>query len=385
MGISENDFKRRRLNLICVLDVSGSMGSRFGGSDMSRKSKMKIANECLLSILTNLKSTDRFGLILFDNNAWEQIKFKTMKDHKLNDLMSILDFYENGGTNFESGYLCATKMFNKAVDIDSNDENRIIFLTDACPNIGSSDPHSLMSMVKKSAISSSLYTTFVGVGLDFNSNLISKISKVRGANYFSVHSSADFHKKLSAEFDYFCFPMVFNLKLTLQSEGGQVCIERVYGSNDINMNSGEVMNITTLFPSPPNPDNGQVKGGIVLIKLKKMKKINDVFIECSFEDKDGKKYKNKQNVILNTNKHNDEYYANLGVRKGILLTRYVGLMRAWIRKYGQGNNINKTSMRFKRLIKGFAKYFKQQMAICGDKTLKQEMKILIKIITSQIA
>merc|ERR1719361_2199253 len=249
-NISEDDFikKRKRLNLICVLDVSGSMGSRFGGSDLSNKSKMKIANECLLSILTNLKSSDRFGLILFDNNAWKQIDFKTMNQHKLNDLESILSFYENGGTNFESGFLSATKMFDDAlknddISIDPSDENRIIFLTDACPNIGSSDPHSLMSMVQKSAISSSLYTTFVGIGLDFNSNLISKISKVRGANYFSVHSSADFHKKLSAEFDYFCFPMVFDLKLTLQSEGGQVCIQDVYGSNDIDMRSGEVMNI----------------------------------------------------------------------------------------------------------------------------------------------
>merc|ERR1712228_663475 len=181
--------------------------------------------------------------------------------------------------------------------------------------------------------------------------------------------------------DYFCFPMVFDLKLTLQSEGGQVCIQNVYGSNDIDVNSGEVMNITTLFPSPPNPENAQVKGGIVLIKLKKMQKLNDVFIECSFEDNEGKKYKNKQNVILNqhNSQNSDEYYANTGVRKGILLTRYVVLMKEWIQEFGQGNRINTTSKEYKQK---FEKYFEQQMEICGDKTLKQEVEILKKIINA---
>merc|ERR1719189_843893 len=44
-NIKESDFERKPLNLICVLDVSGSMGSAFDCNSSSRKSKMKIANE----------------------------------------------------------------------------------------------------------------------------------------------------------------------------------------------------------------------------------------------------------------------------------------------------------------------------------------------------
>ena len=34
-----------------------------------------------------------------------------------------------------------------------------------------------------------IYTTFIGLGLDFNINLINEIVKVRGSNYFAVHST----------------------------------------------------------------------------------------------------------------------------------------------------------------------------------------------------
>eukprot|EP01083_Nonionella_stella_P035520 96915_1 len=390
-SINEEDFKRKHLNLVCVLDVSGSMDSSFSGGGQT---KMKIANQCLLSILTHLTHKDRFGLVLFDTSAWAQIKFKSMRRHKLNQLESILQIYANGGTNFEVGWNEAIKMFDTAFktnesvsDTLQDYENRIIFLTDACPNVGKTDPHSLMGMVQKAATRKDhkkrIYATFVGVGLDFNANLVSEITTVRGANYFAVHSETEFYEKLSLEFDYFVSPMVFNLKLSLQCEGADICIEAVYGSNDIDTKNGQVMNVKSLFPSPPD-DEGAVKGGIVLIKLKNDKEMqSNLFIECSFEDKAGKKFKNKQNVVLISKDEEDEFYATLGTRKGILLTRYVILMKQWIKTIGERASINATSLEWKQILKRFKTYFENEMKICNDKTLKQEIKILSKIINSK--
>ena len=41
-----------------------------------------------------------------------------------------------------------------------------------------------------------------GVGLDFNSELAESISKVRGANYYSVHRPGEFRRRLTDEFDF---------------------------------------------------------------------------------------------------------------------------------------------------------------------------------------
>ena len=44
--------------------------------------------------------------------------------------------------------------------------------------------------------------TFSGVGLDFNSELVESISKVKGANYFSVHTPGEFKRRLVDQFDF---------------------------------------------------------------------------------------------------------------------------------------------------------------------------------------
>ena len=71
-------------------------------------------------------------------------------------------------------------------------ENRMIFLTDACPNRGAAGADGLITLVsnvnRDSFVDNSgrVYTTFVGIGADFNSELISSISTIRGCNYLSV-------------------------------------------------------------------------------------------------------------------------------------------------------------------------------------------------------
>ena len=40
------------------------------------------------------------------------------------------------------------------------------------------------------------------MGLDFNTELVEAISKVRGANYYSVHSPGEFKRRLVDDFDF---------------------------------------------------------------------------------------------------------------------------------------------------------------------------------------
>ncbi len=84
------------------------------------------------------------------------------------------------------------------------------------PNSGELRRDRLFGLAR-SASDRDIHTTFIGVGVDFNSDLVEYISKVRGANYFTVNSSQEFKKLLDREFNYMVTPLVYDLKLELES------------------------------------------------------------------------------------------------------------------------------------------------------------------------
>lgn len=333
-NIKASDFARKKLNLVVVLDISGSMSSGMAEyyydnplKQTEYKSKMEVANESVNILLDQLNDDDRFGMVLFDDEAYvgqeiysiASTDVKKLKDH-------ILEIKDSGGTNFEAGYKLANKLFEEYKNADSDEyENRIIVITDAMPNTGSTDKDSLLGMVKENS-ENGIYTTFIGVGVDFNTKLIETISDNKGANYYSVHTAEDFKTRMGEEFDFMVTPMVFDLKLDLSSEDYE--IEKVYGSDTANEEKGNIMHVNTLFPSKTNED-GEVKGGVVLLKLRKKSEntSGEIKLTVSYTDRNGASYENYQTVEF---ADGEERYDNTGIRKAIVLTRYVNTLKNWI-------------------------------------------------------
>ena len=336
-GINEGDFKRKKLNLVVVVDISGSMNSKFNSyyydklgnrvenDEVTEETKMTIANKSIVAMLSHLKDDDRVGVVLFDHNAYRakplnlvgKTDKEAIRDH-------ILALKARGGTNWSAGYKEGLKLFDE-VETNSEYENRIIFLTDAMPNRGELSKNKLFGMAKN-ATKKGIHTTFIGVGVDFNNDLVEYVSKTKGANYFSVHSSKEFSKLLDKEFDYMVTPLVYDLELKLSNS--IYTIEAVYGSPDAKMATGEIMRVNTLFPSHNNGE--ATKGGIILVKLKKhpqMAHTEDFTLDVSYTDVNGKHYSNSQKVKF---KNKDVYYDNTGIRKAILISDYVTVMKNWL-------------------------------------------------------
>ena len=221
-NIKESDFARKKLNLIVVMDISGSMGSKFNSyyydgdnrkeSNKESKNKMQIANESLNLLLDELKPEDRVGIVLFDNGAYLAKPVSKVGETDINAIKEhVLEIKPQGGTNFEAGYKEGTELFTKEMLEDSEYENRIIVITDAMPNLGETSRGELTKFVKENA-EKQIYTTFVGVGVDFNTAVIETLSDVKGANYYSVHNSEEFKKIMSEDFEYMVTPLVFDLE-----------------------------------------------------------------------------------------------------------------------------------------------------------------------------
>lgn len=344
-NIKESDFQRKKLNIVVVMDISGSMSSGFndyyyGGQTAflkdvigDNRSKMQIANESLNGLIDELKPEDKLGIVLFDNSSYLAKPVSMVGETDIDKLKEhILSIEPQGGTNFEAGYTKGTELFTSEMLNNEEYDNRIIVITDAMPNLGNSSKEGLTKYVKENA-DKGIYTTFVGVGVDFNTDVIECLSDVKGANYYSVHNSEEFKKTLKDEFDYMVTPLVFDLELKLDSN--EFSIDNVYGSDTKDNSSNTIMKVNTLFPSSSNAE-GEVKGGVILLKLSPLMytaeytgpRDLETNIVVSYKDKDGKVHQNKQKVSFDNKL--EENYDNTGIRKAIVLSRYANIMKDWI-------------------------------------------------------
>lgn len=334
------DFQRKKLNLVVVLDFSGSMGSpfdeyyydRFGNrvegealpSEKS-KTKMQIADESVVALLDRLRPEDRFGLVIFSDDAFLVDPLTSMADKDPNRLKSsILNIQETYGTNMEAGMEKGSALFDRFVQANKSEyENRIIFLTDAMPNIGETGDLPLYRMLEDNA-GQGIFTTFLGIGVDFNTELVESITKIKGANYYSVHSAGEFKKRMDDEFDFMVTPLVFDLRLKLDAPGYE--IEKVYGSPEADQATGELMKVNTLFPS--KAEEGQVKGGVILVKLRKLSEQGNMRLSVSYQDRNG--VPNSDVAEVDMAEEGSDFYENSGIRKAVLLSRYADLLKNWM-------------------------------------------------------
>ena len=405
-NIKESDFHRPKVNLVIALDISGSMRSSFDSyyydknekTDLERKTKMRIAEECVNNLIDKLNPDDRIGIVLFDDQSYIGTKISTIFDTDKEKLKGhILEVEPCGGTNFSSGYDMATQLFKEYLNMEDY-QNRIVVITDAMPNMGEITSDGLYKKITDN-VKDKIYTSFIGVGVDFNTKLTEKMSNVRGANYYSVHSSEEFNSILAENFDYMITPLIYDLDLTFKSTCYE--IENVYGSDSVDKSTGNIMHINTLFPSAAN-SSGEVKGGIVVLKLKKIQDGEDVNLKVSYKDNKEKEHSNEQNVKFKS--ENDDYYDNQGIRKAVVLARYVNLMKYWI-VYERSNDegfgtyaheytysddyvknalgINERTSKkltisenYKKQFKEMKSYIENEMKVLNDNELKNEIEIL---------
>ena len=414
-NIKESDFNRKKLNVVIVLDISGSMSSSFSSYYYDQneekeedKSKMKIAEECINNLIDQLNGDDRLGVVLFDDEAYLGKELNLISNTNIEAIKGhILEIEAQGGTDFSAGYKKGTDLFDEYLD-DENYQNRIIVITDAMPNTGDASSTGLMTRIEQNA-KNKIYTSLIGVGVDFNTELTEKISDVRGANYYSVHSSEEFKKVLAEEFDYMVTPLIFDLDLSFKSEDYE--IENVYGTDSVNKTTGNIMHINTLFPSSSN-STGEVKGGIVVLKLKKKEggTSNNISLNISYKDSKEQEHSNEEKIEFKQS--SQDYYENTGIQKAIVLARYVNTLKNWI-IYERSNNqefvIDKNtgiiefdydevyierilgeherksakltvSDNYKQTFKLIKNYIEEENKILQDDTLKNEIEILDKLI-----
>jgi len=395
-NIKQSDFQRAKANIVIVLDISGSMGSPFDRyyydttgkqveipSEDAGKTKMELASQAVNAIIDQLEPDDRLGIVLFSDDARVAKPLNLMRTVDRDALKRhVLALQATNGTNMSSGLQKGAELLRDEAQSGDGYANRLIFITDAMPNEGEFGAGGLEGLVQRTE-DAHIDTSFVGVGVDFQSQLVEALTKVRGANYLSVHSAQEFKERLGEQFAYLITPLVYDLRLNLAGSG--FAIDKVYGSPDVDLSTGEVLHVRTLFPSTTK--DGQTRGGLVLLKLKKIGDNPTMTLYTTYQDTHGETHRTEAtasfaDMVADT-------YDNLGIRKGVLLARYAELIKNWL-KHENGTRAEQSSWEQtslplhvssndQALFSKFADFFRQEATQIGDTALDQEQQILDRL------
>ena len=183
------DGKRNnKVNLAIVLDKSGSMGSR---------NKMREARNAAVTALRMLRRGDVFSVISYDSSARVIIPATslTAQSREL-AIRHIQNIRPSGSTALFGGVSLGANEVRK--NSKENFVNRVILLSDGLANVGPSTPAEL-GRFGASLIKENISVSTIGVGVDYNEDLMTALSQNSDGNFYYVENSSDLPRIFSTE------------------------------------------------------------------------------------------------------------------------------------------------------------------------------------------
>jgi Ca-activated chloride channel family protein len=165
-------LKRTPLNLAVVLDRSGSMTG----------AKIEKARQAAMGLVDQLAPGDLFSLIAYSDHAEVLVPAQELEDKET--VKSRISHIRPGGSTalYAGVQLGATQIQRH---LSGRRINRVILLSDGLANVGPSSPRDLRQLghaLSERGIS----VTTIGVGDDYNEDLMAGLAEASDANYYYV-------------------------------------------------------------------------------------------------------------------------------------------------------------------------------------------------------
>ena len=182
----------RAVNLVCLLDNSGSM---------EREDRVSIVRQSLDVLARKLTPNDRVSLVTFSRTP--ELRIDGMRGgNREAFLKASTGWIPQGGTHVEKALALAYETAKKHFIVGGN--NRVILLTDGAANMGNVDPYQLRKTVESHRKQGVALDCF-GIGWeDYNDNLLEALSRNGDGRYGFLNEPAqavaEFEQKLLGAF-----------------------------------------------------------------------------------------------------------------------------------------------------------------------------------------
>ena len=167
--------RRTPLNLAVVLNKSGSMTG----------AKLEKTKQAALQLVDRLAPNDVFSLVIFSDEARVLVPAQKVEDKEA--LKEKIESIEAGGsTALYAGVKTGARQLQEY--FSSKRINRVILLSDGLANVGPSSTRDLRRLGSDLA-EKGISVTTIGVGDDYNEDLMAGLAEASDANYYYVQDT----------------------------------------------------------------------------------------------------------------------------------------------------------------------------------------------------
>eukprot|EP00929_Paragymnodinium_shiwhaense_P040403 TRINITY_DN210_c0_g2_i1.p1 TRINITY_DN210_c0_g2~~TRINITY_DN210_c0_g2_i1.p1 ORF type:complete len:506 (-),score=109.03 TRINITY_DN210_c0_g2_i1:140-1657(-) len=279
---------RTPVNISCVLDVSGSMGteatiqSASGATESHGLSLLDVAKHGVKTVVTSLDENDNFSLITFNNTGRVVMGLTPMtKENKEKAFKELDDIHSGGGTDIWEGLVMGLDSLKDGTTGATN-LGHIICLSDGETQNKTSVLPFLEEYKRKfsgEAMRLPATVSTVGFGYGVDSTLLVDMARACMGSYAFIPDAGFVGTIFVNLMAQFCVTCAVQASLTVQTEGGMEPLEAdaAYGEID-SMLSGETFKVKlgTL-------QTGQSKDIALKMKVKSAMKAGDSFAVATLE------------------------------------------------------------------------------------------------------
>jgi secreted protein with Ig-like and vWFA domain len=217
-GVEMDANERPPLNLVFLLDVSGSMSS---------SKKLPLVKQGMTMLAETLRRKDHVAIVTYAGNAKTVLPPTSGRD--MGTIMDAINQLSSGGsTAGAAGIQQAYDVVQENYDPEA--VNRIILCTDGDFNVGVSRFEDLLQIVEEKTDETGAFITILGFGMgNLKEGQLEQLADSGDGNYGYVDNEDEAHKLLVEELSGTLIPIAKNVKIQIDFNPANVQAYRLIG------------------------------------------------------------------------------------------------------------------------------------------------------------
>jgi Ca-activated chloride channel homolog len=206
-NLDASTWKRSPLNLVAVVDKSGSMYGQ----------PLDTVKASLRQIVSQMNGQDQISIVLYGDRSHVHLQPTSLARRA--QVLAAIDRIESAGsTAMEDGLRVGFELAHESKP-KFQGLTRVMLFTDERPNVGRTDAQSFMGMAR-AASARGVGMTTIGVSTHFGAELATAISSVRGGNLFFFPDTKKMAERFKRDFDTMVTELAHDLRLVVRPSAG---------------------------------------------------------------------------------------------------------------------------------------------------------------------